>query len=106
MADLTEPNQTELKRVGTNVIKVTGPLDVTTVAHTRDAGIQLIDEIDAPEVDLSDARVAGSAAVALLIAWLRHAARTGKQMRYTHPPANLKDITRACGVDDIIPIVS
>ena len=106
MADLTELNQTELKRVGANVIKVTGPLDVTTVAHTRDAGIHLIDQIDEPEVDLSDARVAGSAAVALLIAWLRHAAKTGKQVKYTHSPANLRDITRACGVDGIIPIVS
>ena len=101
MADLTE-----LEKVGDNVIKVTGLLDVTTVAHTRDAGIRLIDEIDAPQVDLSDATVAGSAAVALLIAWQRHATKTGKQIRYVHPPANLKDITRACGVDDFIEVVS
>lgn len=100
------PNPTELKKVDDNVIKVTGPLDVTTVAHTRELGIELIDEVDAPEVDLSDARVEGSAAVALLIAWQRHAVKTGKQIRYIHPPANLKDITRACGVDKIIPIVS
>lgn len=96
------PDQAELDRIDDNVIKVSGCLDVTSVAQYKDEGIRLIDEADSPVMDLSNASVVGSAVIALLIAWQRHASKSGKTIQYVHPPANLLDIARACGVDNII----
>lgn len=96
------PNQAEVSRIDDNVIKVTGCLDVTTVSRYRDEGMRLIDEAVAPVIDLSNVTVAGSAVIALLIAWQRHAAKSGKELTFVRTPANLMDIARACGVDDIV----
>lgn len=96
--------QAEIKRVDGSRIKVSGRLDVTTVAWCKRAGVHLIDEVESAELDLADAQVVGSAAVALLIAWQRHAVNVGKQIRFINPPANLFDIARACGVDTILNI--
>ena len=96
------PNPAEVSREGDNLIKVSGCLDVTSVAHYRSAGVRLIDEVATPVIDLANARVVGSAAIALLIAWQRYAEKCGKQISFTNPPDNLMDIARACGVDQII----
>jgi anti-anti-sigma factor len=84
-------------------IKVSGCLDVTTVSRYKDAGIRLIDRATTPVFDLGGAEVNGSAAIALLIAWQRHANKVGKEISIINPPANLLDIARACGVSDIVP---
>ena len=96
------PHQPEVNKVGEDTIKVSGCLDVTSVAGYRDAVIGLMDEVSEPVIDLSDATVVGSAVIALLIAWQRHAAKGDKPLRFTDPPANLVDIARACGVEDFI----
>jgi len=89
-----------------NLVKVHGRLDVTTVARYKDEGVTLIDQMDSPVFDLGDVEVSGSAAIALLIAWQRHATGKGKEIHFAHPPANLLDIAGACGVDDIVAFVS
>lgn len=100
------PQTTDIERVDDNLIKVSGCFDVTSVAQYKNAGIRLIDEAPSPVVDLSGVEVVGSAAIALLIAWQRHAFKLGKQISFINPPDNLLDIARACGVDHIVPFVA
>lgn len=95
-------NRKGLERVDDDLIKVSGSLDVTTVSKYKDEGIELIEKANEPVMDLSEITVAGSAVIALLIAWERHAAKRGKHIKYVHAPDNLVDIARACGVQDII----
>ena len=83
-------------------IKVSGRLDVETVSHYRDPGDRMIDEVEAPVFDLDGVDTVGSAAVALLIAWQRHANRLGKQVSFINASDALRHIAGACGVDEII----
>ena len=46
---------------------------------------------------------AGSAVIALLIAWQREALRLEKDFHIVNAPENLRAIARACGVDSILP---
>lgn len=89
---------------GDNLIRVSGRLDVSTVAGFKEEGIGLIDQVDDPVFDLGGAEVAGSAVIALLIAWQRHAEASDKQVRFDNAPGNLLDIARACGVSEFIPL--
>jgi ABC-type transporter Mla MlaB component len=94
---------------------VAGPLRVDTVAGYKDAGIVLIDTLEAPVlIDLVDADVQGSAAIALLIAWQRHLvqkqsvapqgeAGESTPLRLLNASPRLREIASACGVEDILP---
>lgn len=84
-------------------IKVSGCLDVGSVAEYKEEGIRLMEPMDEPVFDLADIEARGSAAIALLIAWQRHAANSGKEISFINPPSNLIDIAKACGVSDIVP---
>ena len=97
------PERPEITLVDDNLIKVSGCLDVASVSHYRDAGVALIDRAPSPVFDLGGAQVKGSAVIALLIAWQRHANSVGKEISITNSPANLLEIAQACGVRDIVP---
>jgi ABC-type transporter Mla MlaB component len=100
-------------RVEDGRLIVTGPLRVDTVAGYKDAGIALIDTLQSTVlIDLVDADVQGSAAIALLIAWQRHVvlrqplASQGDgpaSLRLLNASPRLREIARACGVDGILP---
>jgi phospholipid transport system transporter-binding protein len=53
--------------------------------------------IDFQKVDEID-----SSGVALLLHWRREAAKLGKSLRYVHLPANLVELAKLYGVDDLI----
>ena len=99
---MSVPDHPRLSLSGDSLIKVSGCLDVTTVSRSKESGEALIDKVDVPVFDLAEAEVTGSAAIALLIAWQRHAFKVGKEIRFINSPGNLLDIARACGVDEIL----
>jgi anti-anti-sigma factor len=82
---------------------VEGCLDVDTVAACRSSGSKLISGLDSVIIELSNVEVSGSAAIALLIAWQREAARRGIDIDIRNSPDNLIDIAEACGVAEILP---
>jgi len=84
-------------------IKVSGCLDVGSVAEYKDEGIRLMEPMSEPVFDLAEIEARGSAAIALLIAWQRHAANSGKEISFINAPPNLVEIAEACGVSDIVP---
>lgn len=82
---------------------VDGDLHVNTVARLKDEGIALIDTLQSPVVvDLAGARVQGSAAVALLIAWQRHCAQRQWDLRFINASSHLLEIAKVCDVEDIL----
>jgi anti-anti-sigma factor len=89
--------------VSDNRLKVTGSLSVDSVAGYQRKGVELIDSIVNPVViDLAEADVQGSAAIALLISWQRHVIQRQGEIRLIGASTTLREIARACGVDDIL----
>jgi anti-anti-sigma factor len=87
-----------------NRLHVTGCLSVDSVARYQREGVELIDSMpDAIVIDLGEADVQGSAAIALLIAWQRHITQRDKRVSMINASATLREIARACGVDEILP---
>jgi ABC-type transporter Mla MlaB component len=89
--------------ISDNRLRVSGCLSVNSVAGYQRDGIKLIDSLSSPVViDLAEADVQGSAAIALLIAWQRHITHGQGEVRMIGASATLREIARACGVDDIL----
>ena len=89
--------------ISDNRLRVSGCLSVNSVAGYQRDGIKLIDSLSSPVViDLAEAEVQGSAAIALLIAWQRHITHGQGEVRMIGASATLREIARACGVDDIL----
>ena len=89
--------------VSDNRLKVTGCLSVDSVARYQREGIKLINSLLNPVViDLAEAEVQGSAAIALLIAWQRHITHRQGEVSMIGASETLREIARACGVDGIL----
>jgi phospholipid transport system transporter-binding protein len=81
---------------------VRGPLTLTTVEPLlKDVSPRL----DGPEihVNLSGVTEADSSAVGLLLAWVRDAAASGRQVRFENLPSNLKSLISLYDVGEFIP---
>jgi len=92
--------------ISDNRLRVSGCLSVNSVAGYQREGIKLIDSLSGSVViDLAEAEVQGSAAIALLIAWQRHITHRQGEVRMVGASATLREIARACGVDDILAFV-
>jgi len=97
-------SELSLLRIGDNQhLMVEGDLNVDTVARLKDEGIALINKLQSPAlVDLTGARVQGSAAVALLIAWQRHCVQRHWVVRFINASSRLLEIAAACDVEEIL----
>ena len=84
------------------LVRVRGPLTLTTVEPLLGDAKH---RFDGPEVhvDLSAVTEADSAAVALLLAWMRDAAVGGRRVRFENFPANLKSLIKLYDVGEFIP---
>ena len=86
-----------------NRLNVAGCLSMDSVARYQREGIVLIDSLPNPVViDLAEAEVQGSAAIALLIAWQRYITQRQGEVRMIGASTTLREIAKACGVDDIL----
>ncbi len=92
---------------GQNEFRVTGLVNVETVANYRDEMVARIKSADIQniEIDLSSVDASGSAIIALLISLMREARKNGKRVTFIHSPDNLIAIAHACGVDGILGLV-
>ena len=96
----------ELAQRGEGDYVLKGELTFATVSQALKAASGLFKNgtNNALRFDLADIARSDSAGVALLIEWLRDAERTGKQLRYAHPPENLRAIARVSGVAEFLPL--
>lgn len=82
---------------------VSGYIDYDNAVDLKQQGEGLIDEAsEYCQIDFSGVSRAGSAALTVLISWLRHAARTNKTIEFNHLPDDLLGVAKVSGVDEIL----
>jgi phospholipid transport system transporter-binding protein len=84
-------------------VRIAGPLTLETAKALYEGGLQPGGE-SALEVDLSQVEAVDSAAVSLLLAWLREAQRNKVSLSFSHVPDNLLSLARLYGVADMLPL--
>lgn len=92
----------EIIAVGDGVFKVTGPMVFATAGELLESSRKLFASQTSLRVDLSDVTHVDSAALALLIEWLRRARQQQCSVHIEHVPKKLLSIARLTGVEDII----
>lgn len=86
-----------------NLLHVSGALTMETVAALRDLDVS-VDETSALVIDLAKVETVDSAAVGLLLAWLRQAQERGMTLSYTNLPSNLVSLAQMYGVAELLPV--
>ena len=84
-------------------MQVTSHLTIETVTSLFKNGLQTSGEIPLV-VDLAQVETVDSAAVSLLLAWLREAQRSSVKLCFAHVPENLLSLARLYGVVDMLPL--
>jgi len=59
---------------------------------------------NAIDIDLGQVQRSDSAGLALLVEWLREAQRSGANLRFFNIPAQMLEMARASGLDQILPL--
>lgn len=84
-------------------MQVPSSLTIETVTPLFKNGLQ--SDIKTPlVVDLAQVETVDSAAVSLLLAWLREAQRSSVKLCFAHVPENLISLARLYGVVDMLPL--
>jgi len=83
-------------------IRLHGTLSMLTAREALKPGTTAI-EAGATVIDLAGVVAVDSAAVALLLEWVRAAARRGGALTVEHPPAALTELARLYSVQQLIP---
>ena len=84
-------------------MQVTSHLTIETVTSLFKNGLQTSGETPLV-VDLAQVETVDSAAVSLLLAWLREAQRSSVKLCFAHVPENLLSLARLYGVVDMLPL--
>jgi phospholipid transport system transporter-binding protein len=90
-----------IQREGERLL-VTGPVTLANVAQTLEEGYAAI-RAGAGAVDLAGVTELDSSLLAMLLAWLREAARAGRTLRLDNLPGGLTTIAQLYGVVDLLP---
>lgn len=87
-----------------NQVRISGPLTQNTVRPLYDSGLPN----GQPEltIDLSQVGEVDSAAVGLMLAWLRQAQAKNVTLHITHVPDNLLSLARMYGVAEMLPLAA
>lgn len=84
-------------------LHVSGRLTMETVAAVFNTGLQP-DGVGALVVDLGKVEAVDSAAVSLLLSWLRRAQRNQVAISFANVPDNLLSLARLYGVAELLPL--
>ena len=89
-------------------IKLSGVVDVETVAGYRGALLELIRSNASHkfEIDLGTLEIHGTAVIALLVSVVRETRKVQKEVLFKNCPENLLAVARACGVAGILMLES
>ncbi len=84
-------------------VQVPSHLTIETVTPLFKNGLQAAGETPLV-IDLAEVEMVDSAAVSLMLAWLREAQRGSVELCFTHVPENLLSLARLYGVVDMLPL--
>ena len=83
--------------------RISGPLTMDVATALFNSGLPM-DGKSALVVDLGQVEAVDSAAVCLLLSWLRRAQRDHVSLSFSNVPDNLLSLARMYGVDKFIPL--
>lgn len=84
-------------------LRVSGRLAMDTIGSSFDEAMQPLEGKEWV-VDLAQVEAADSAAVSLLLGWLRNAQRHGASLSFVNVPDNLRSLADLYGVADALPL--
>ncbi len=91
-----------IQRAGDRLL-VSGRLTMDTIGAAFDEAMQP-PEGKSWTIDLAQVEAADSAAVSLLLGWLRNAQRHGATLTFVNVPDNLRSLADLYGVADALPL--
>jgi phospholipid transport system transporter-binding protein len=90
-----------IQREGERLL-VTGPVTLANVAQALQEGYAAI-RAGAGAIDLAGVTELDSSLLAMLLAWMREAALSGRTLRLDNLPGGLITIAQLYGVDELLP---
>ncbi|WP_281646657.1 STAS domain-containing protein [Parendozoicomonas sp. Alg238-R29] len=96
----------ELSVVSPGRFSLIGEINKESVPGLVDRGWAALADHDGKDllVDLSGVNHADSAALAMLLSWVRRSRNDGKDLSYYQFPEDLMALARVCGVDTLLPL--
>ena len=88
--------------VADDCLVMRGRLDMATVPALYDTGLKQLNSSDL-RVDLSEVEAVDSAAISMLLGWLRASQRSGKKLLVSGLPEDLLSLARLYGVAEMLP---
>lgn len=89
------------------VFGVIGELSFDSVVHVEQEGFEALGKADTQVVfDLSGVTQCSSAALALLLSWLRKAQALDVDLRFKSPPEQLVSLINSAQLNELIPLVT
>lgn len=87
-------------------LALSGAVDVDTAAELEQSGLDKIDRQRSAEwvVDLSTVTRADSAALAMMLSWMRSAEEKNVSLIFSGWPDELQALASVCGVDVLLPV--
>ena len=93
-----------IRREGPRMV-VSGPVTLANAAAVLEEGRRhLADGVRT--IDLGEVSEMDSALLALLLAWLRDAKSSGRELAFSNLPESLRTIARLYGVDTLLPVTA
>ena len=84
--------------------QVSGELTLDTARAVMQDTETLFSAAEPIAIDLSGVTRADSAALALVVTWMRQANQANKRIHFQHVPNQMLAIAKASGLDEILPI--
>jgi phospholipid transport system transporter-binding protein len=95
-------SKAELEAAGDGRFRVTGPVVFETAGELLETSSELFSDCTDMHIDLGGVTSVDSAALALLIEWLRLARQAGSTIQIEHVPEKLLAIARLSGVEEML----
>lgn len=94
----------EIVRTDVGRMQLCGVLNLASVSALLEDVEGLAYDASSVVVDLKAVEHADSAGVALLLAWMRHARRAEREIRFINMPTQMLNIARVSGLDEVLPL--
>ena len=85
-----------------NCLVISGELNFVTVVNLWSESLPLLAKHNALHIDLSRITSANSAALALLLEWLKYARRENKTISFKNTPSQIQSIAAVAGIDNLL----
>ncbi|MDX2425828.1 MAG: STAS domain-containing protein [Cycloclasticus sp.] len=96
---------TQLKKLDTGEVQVSGTLGFTDVAALLKTSMGLFDGQVALVFDLERVEKTDSAGLALLLEWMTLARKSGQSITFKKIPKQMLEIAHVSGLEEILPVV-